>query len=454
MAQASQGESSVLEIDYQTLEYVDAVDDTLICPVCKTPFYSPITTPCGHTFCAGCINRALETQGTCPIDRQPINKNRDYRRLPLIIKEQLDRLKVRCPNKGCHHVCSRENLEGHYERRCEFTPVACPEPLCGKLIARRDASPAKGCLHASIPCEFCHKPIAIAELSTHLDNDCDATEVECPDCKAKVVCHRLEKHKSKDCPEQQIRCTWHAAGCRQVAKRRVIQDHEATGCMFEAIARLLDQRAEDRMMINDLTSRLTSLEAARSRRRETRERRERRTEAALLNTTLPTLTNHASTEIPDLPPDAPIPTSSLPPPHIDPGAWGSPEDYMLAQFERLETQMEDLRKEMRDMDAHQSLSFLHHTTRIADQIAELTSKVGVLNMHTTWLMNMQRQSHAQQRAGGSTPAGAPGSGLSSSHASDSSGARGGSGSSSDSGVRFAGGSRRDSDGRGDTLTRL
>ncbi|KAK4120895.1 hypothetical protein N657DRAFT_648697 [Parathielavia appendiculata] len=446
MPNASQGGPSIIELDYQSLEYIEAVDDTLICPVCKTPFYSPITTPCGHTFCTGCINRALETQRTCPIDRQPINKNRDYRRLPLIIKDQLDRLKVRCPNKGCDHVCSRENLKGHYERRCEFTPVACPEPLCSRLVARRDASPTKGCLHKSVTCEHCHKLVAIAELSIHHDNDCDANEVECPDCKANVVRHRLEKHKSESCPEQQIQCRWHSGGCRVADKRRIVQVHEESGCIFEAVSRLLDQRAEDRTIINDLTSRLANLEAARGRRREDRERRERRTESTLLSTVLPNPASPTSTETPN----EPMFPSALSVPHAaDTFAWGSPEDYMLARFERLETQMEELRKEMRDMDAHQALTFLHHTTRIGDQIAELASKVGVLNMHTTWLMNMQRQSHAQQRAG--STAGPPSSGLS--HASDSSGSRAGS-SSSDIRVRHPGGSRRNSDGRGDTLTRL
>ncbi|KAK4157666.1 hypothetical protein C8A00DRAFT_11476 [Chaetomidium leptoderma] len=452
IAHASQGESCIQELDYQSIEYIEPVDDTLLCPVCKTPFHSPITTPCGHTFCAGCINRALETQPTCPIDRQPINKTRDYHRLPLIIKDQLDRLKVKCPNKGCDHVCPREHLEGHYERRCDFTLVRCPEPNCSRLIARRDATPAKGCLHRNVACEFCHKSMIFAELDAHYDHDCDGATTKCPGCETDVPRHRLGKHQSEDCAEGQTQCRWQAAGCVAVDKRWVIEAHQSSGCPFEVVGRLLEQRAEDRKIIDDLTRRLSSLEAARARRRDVRERRT--TEMALINgAALPSLMSPASTDVPDLTlndnmPIFPGATAA------DNGMWSSPENYMLAQFERFETQMEELRKQTRDMEARQSINTLQHTTLVNEQMGELASRVGVLNMHTTWLMNMQRQSHAQQRAGGSNAGGPPNSsGMS--HSSDTSVSAARPGSSSDSGTtRYQGGSRRNSDGRGETLTRL
>lgn len=37
-------------------EFVNAVDEDLICPICKLPLRSPVLTSCGHRFCKGCID--------------------------------------------------------------------------------------------------------------------------------------------------------------------------------------------------------------------------------------------------------------------------------------------------------------------------------------------------------------------------------------------------------------
>ncbi|KAK4242197.1 TNF receptor-associated factor 6 [Achaetomium macrosporum] len=447
IAELSLPKSSILELDYQSIEYIGPVDETLLCPICRTPFHSPITTPCGHTFCAGCINRALELQSVCPIDRQPINKTRDYCRLPLIVKDQLDRLKVKCPNKGCDHECLREHLEGHYGRRCEFTPVRCPESSCTKYIARRDAKAENGCLHQEFTCRFCEKVLTWEECDDHYDYSCNGATARCEECGKQVMRHRLGKHLSQDCPEAEARCKWHAAGCKVADKRRVVQEHEHSGCTFEVISRLIDQRAEDREMINDLTGRLARLEAASSRRRRPRERREPHNESSLINGSPLNLLSTEATGASNLTRnDDMSPSSGF---ADDDGAWASPEDYMLAQFERIEGQLEGIRKKMMEMDAHQSLGLLQTTARVNEQLAELGSKVGVLNMHTTWLMNMQRQSHTQQRTA-STSTGPPSAGIS--HAGDTSTTRA---VSSETGVRYQAGSRRSSsDGRGEHPPRL
>ncbi|KAL2135927.1 hypothetical protein VTI74DRAFT_6310 [Chaetomium olivicolor] len=462
MANPSRGESSIQPIDYQNVEYIGQVDDTLLCPICRTPFHSPITTPCGHTFCAGCINRALETQPTCPIDRQPINKTRDYLRLPLIIKEQLDRLKVKCPNKGCGYLCSREHLESHYERRCEFTPVRCPDPCCGKPIARRDAIPENGCMHLEVSCRYCDQLVTVAEMDTHYDHSCEGATAECSQCDEVVVRHRLEKHKSQDCPEGQTQCKWHTAGCKFADKRRIVQDHENSGCVFEAVGKLLEQRAEDRKIIDDLSNRLAAVE---QRNRRHHRDRQRRADSFLTNghpsVALNPGSGAAATTNPDLTlnnDNTPLFPGSPSAAADNSGSWGSPEDYMLAQFERLETQIEELRKKLAEVDTHQTVNQLQQNARVNEQLLDLGSKVGVLNMHTTWLMNMQRQNHAQQRAGGS----GPGAGLSNSGGGMSdtgggargSGGGGGSSSSDGGGVRYQVGSRRNSDGRGENPPRL
>ncbi|KAK4655887.1 hypothetical protein QC762_306390 [Podospora pseudocomata] len=396
---SSPEDPALLEIDYQILEYLDAVDETLLCPVCKTPFHEPITTSCGHTFCAWCINRALDIQPTCPIDRQPLTKTRDYHRPPLIIKDQLDRLKVKCPNKGCDHICPREHLDSHYERRCEHTMVRCPDARCRKRIARRHVQgPASTCMHREVSCRYCDERVALVDLNTHYDFLCSGATTKCSACEATVVLHRMEKHCAEDCLETQVRCKWHIAGCKVDDKRYLVQEHE-TGCPYEIIGELLKQRAEDRRIIDNLTDRLVALETER---REHQERRARRRE---LSRQAPN-TSHGADAI-DL--SAPDPSTFFydmewRPDLSNVGAgenrsWGSPEDYMLARFERLESRMEDLSKQVVELDAHQSMSMLQQIMPLNQQLVELGSKVGVLNMHTTWLMNMQRHNHLQQRAG-------------------------------------------------------
>jgi Lon protease-like protein/tetratricopeptide (TPR) repeat protein len=49
----------------QTSAVVDSADYE--CPLCIQPMVSPATTPCGHTFCRRCLDRALDHNAVCPL---------------------------------------------------------------------------------------------------------------------------------------------------------------------------------------------------------------------------------------------------------------------------------------------------------------------------------------------------------------------------------------------------
>ena len=50
----------------------DAVDSAdYECSLCMRLLWQPITTPCGHTFCRVCLDRALDHNGVCPICKSP-----------------------------------------------------------------------------------------------------------------------------------------------------------------------------------------------------------------------------------------------------------------------------------------------------------------------------------------------------------------------------------------------
>ncbi|KAJ4405149.1 hypothetical protein N0V85_004741 [Neurospora sp. IMI 360204] len=442
-------------IDYQALDYAQQVDEALLCPICQTPFFMPMTTKtCGHTFCASCLDRALETQHVCPIDRRPLDINRDISQTRTrVILDQLDRLKVKCPNSGCNHVCSRELLYAHVERYCEYTLVRCPDPHCDKTICRKDARPENGCLHHVTLCPYCEMALTFNDLERHYDQECTGKEAECPHCDTVVVRHRLAKHIATHCREVETHCKFQSAGCKQFAPRKDIEQHQKDGCVYEAIAKLMQAREEDHKIINELKGRLDALDG-RTRHLErygagggssgVRESSaftraappsSGLTANALhnLNRVQPATTGYADVDeanqnitLDDLfetfdqennhhddsnyssprATAAAMAADAPPAPWTQNNgsvSWESPEDYMLSQFEAMEARIEDLRKMMVELDGRHTMRLVNDTMRMNEQIAELGSKVGVLGMHTTWLMSMQRQSRGQQSGAGSTP---------------------------------------------------
>ncbi|KAA8629880.1 hypothetical protein SMACR_04078 [Sordaria macrospora] len=447
-------------IDYQALDYAQQVDEALLCPICHTPFFMPMTTKtCGHTFCASCLDRALETQHACPIDRRPLDISRDISQTRTrVILDQLDRLKVKCPNTGCDHVCSRELLDGHVERYCEYTLVSCPDPDCDETIWRKDARPENGCLHHVTLCPYCEMALTFNDLERHYDQECKGQEAECPHCDAVVVRHRLAKHIATDCREVETHCKFQSAGCKQFARRKNIEEHQKDGCVYEAIAKLMQAREEDHKIINELKGRLDALDG-RTRHLERyggggggngSSSGVRESSAFTRATAAPPvsgLTAHALNNLNRMQPPtsgytdlmeanqnitlddlfetfenennqhndsnysspreaaAAMATDASPIPvayNSVSGPWESAEDYMLAQFEAMEAKIEDLRKMMVELDGRHTMRLVNDTMRMNEQIAELGSKVGVLGMHTTWLMSMQRQSRGQQSGAGST----------------------------------------------------
>jgi hypothetical protein len=41
------------------------------CPLCLKLFLEPISLPCGHTFCRGCLGQAISLHAHCPLCRTP-----------------------------------------------------------------------------------------------------------------------------------------------------------------------------------------------------------------------------------------------------------------------------------------------------------------------------------------------------------------------------------------------
>lgn len=47
--------------------------DDFSCILCLRLFYDPITTPCGHSFCQQCLERALDHNNKCPLCKSSLS---------------------------------------------------------------------------------------------------------------------------------------------------------------------------------------------------------------------------------------------------------------------------------------------------------------------------------------------------------------------------------------------
>ena len=64
---------------YMTRNNCKRSSEALRCPICWDQLVVPLTTPCGHTFCAQCIRTSLNARKDCPVCRVAISTHRALR---------------------------------------------------------------------------------------------------------------------------------------------------------------------------------------------------------------------------------------------------------------------------------------------------------------------------------------------------------------------------------------
>ncbi|KAI1091516.1 hypothetical protein F5B19DRAFT_483907 [Rostrohypoxylon terebratum] len=343
-------------LDLRALDYEDEVDENLICPICRVPFVSPVITTCDHVFCRKCITQAHALNPVCPIDRLPLKLVSETRPAPKIIFNQLDNLRVKCPNniRGCSLVVSRSLIENHVARYCDQTLVPCPHPVCDKTTVRKDLG--KGCLHYNLR----------ADLEDHQDNRCPNRKKECVLCFGEYVRHKQEEH-DEVCPQMYIPCKFAPFGCKQDVKRMFAEDH-ASMCDYRVVGTVGEQLAELRADIRIL---------------EEKDQLKDRRIKFLESRGFP----YSSTNSPDPIPDIGLPESSLA--HEAP--YESRDQYFLSLFETMESKVERLSSAINEIEGRHSMMLFNESTQIKDQLTDIRSTMGVLGMHVRWLMNFRLQ---------------------------------------------------------------
>ncbi|KAM4720916.1 E3 ubiquitin-protein ligase PDZRN3 isoform 2-T2 [Rhinophrynus dorsalis] len=113
------------------------VDPDFKCNLCNRVLEDPLTTPCGHVFCAGCVLPWVVQQGSCPVKCQRISAKELNHVLPL--KSLILKLDIKCDNypRGCHQVVKLQNLAEHAEM-CDYSPAKCRNKGCNEVLNLKD----------------------------------------------------------------------------------------------------------------------------------------------------------------------------------------------------------------------------------------------------------------------------------------------------------------------------
>uniref|UniRef100_A0A670JET6 RING-type domain-containing protein n=1 Tax=Podarcis muralis TaxID=64176 RepID=A0A670JET6_PODMU len=63
---------------------VEPVDPALQCRLCGLVLEEPLSTPCGHVFCAGCLLPWAARRRLCPLRCRPISRQELHRRAGMV----------------------------------------------------------------------------------------------------------------------------------------------------------------------------------------------------------------------------------------------------------------------------------------------------------------------------------------------------------------------------------
>ncbi|TNN55489.1 E3 ubiquitin-protein ligase PDZRN3 [Liparis tanakae] len=113
------------------------VDPDFKCNLCNKVLEDPLTTPCGHVFCSGCVLPWVVQQSSCPVKCQRVSAKELNHVLPL--KNLILKLEIKCDNhaRGCDAVVRLQHLAEHAEM-CDYAPAMCRNRGCGELLDPRD----------------------------------------------------------------------------------------------------------------------------------------------------------------------------------------------------------------------------------------------------------------------------------------------------------------------------
>ncbi|XP_063797098.1 E3 ubiquitin-protein ligase PDZRN3 isoform X2 [Pseudophryne corroboree] len=149
---------------YELERFCGEVDPDFQCSLCHRVLEDPLSTPCGHVFCAGCVLPWVVQQGSCPVRCRRLSAKELHHVLPL--RSLILKLEIRCEHRarGCDKVLSLQSLAEHVDM-CDYSPARCRHRGCSEVLNLRDMD-----AHMREQCE--HRPAGICQGGCGLTLTC------------------------------------------------------------------------------------------------------------------------------------------------------------------------------------------------------------------------------------------------------------------------------------------
>ncbi|MCJ1283324.1 hypothetical protein MMC26_002652 [Xylographa opegraphella] len=386
--------SAMNSVDFRELEYVNQVDQNLVCPICRCVMIVPVETACGHAFCANCLRLAIAHQRaekSCPSCRSrfqwdnlgPVNK---------LVDRMLDELVVRCVSKsrGCLATLARSNVEDHVNRHCGFSDVPCPDTSCRQVLQRRQMI-VNHCQHRSVTCKYCPKVMPELDLEEHIKTRCVNKIGKCRECKQEMHMDQAEEHKSI-CREVIVQCGAASYGCTFSSKRKAVHNHTAVCPLF--------------MLRPYLGAQQTRLERDESVLK--RMLRQNNIYKEFMANVEEVLAQRAPSPMPGVPPYHGLSHSNQ---FLSELSSYESVTQLLALYQSLREDVARVRTAISEVDARASNISINDNMRHAEEMSRLNATIAALKTQVQSILTAQRQRN-EQRALGSQSSGGSGQLLS------------------------------------------
>ncbi|MCJ1401745.1 hypothetical protein MMC11_004962 [Xylographa trunciseda] len=335
-------ESSAMNpVDFKELDYVDAVDQNLVCPICQCPMVEPVETECGHTFCSQCLCSAMDHQfdeKTCPSCRKSL-----------------------------------------YVVKIDPVSSIVDHTSCQQLLQRRQATD-EHCHHRAAICDHCPEVMPELELEEHMKMSCEHRAVICRECYLEIRMDEVDQHKSV-CPEAIVQCDAAPYGCIFESKRDGVAAH-AIVCPIYMLLPHLEAQKNRFKEHEDVLERLQ------------RQNNIYREFMTTVEDDLARLARLAPSPMPGVPS-----YHGLSQPAHSPfeGANHQPTSHLLALHEPLREDVARLRNAISEVDARANATSINDNLRHAEEMSRVNASLSTLRTQFQYLITSQHQ-RAEQRA--------------------------------------------------------
>uniref|UniRef100_A0A3P9K347 RING-type E3 ubiquitin transferase n=1 Tax=Oryzias latipes TaxID=8090 RepID=A0A3P9K347_ORYLA len=178
------------------------VDPDFKCNLCNKVLEEPLTTPCGHVFCSGCVLPWVVQQSSCPVKCQRVSARELNHVLPL--KNLILKLEIKCDNhaRGCDAVVQLQHLAEHAET-CDFSPAKCRNKGCTEELRLRDLD-----AHMRETCDY--RPVGVCDSGCGLVLTLREQKLKSHCCVRALKAHNSALHcrliiLDRECKKQAIR---------------------------------------------------------------------------------------------------------------------------------------------------------------------------------------------------------------------------------------------------------